>query len=211
MLGLGPGPPQAIGNREPREGRARRAAEFLNINNVEVVSVQHEFGIYGGPAGSHLMTFLREVRRPVVTTLHTILSDPNADQRLVMEQLDRYSSRFIVMAERGQRMLETVYGVDPGKIDLIPHGVIDMPFIDSNFFKDVFGVEGKTTFTGIVNPANASKNVIPIPLKASNGVNGSGAAALGVASANQPFLDLRLSGVKPAPKGSAYIVWFVVA
>jgi hypothetical protein len=75
----------------------------------------------------------------------------------------------------------------------------------------IFGVEGKTAFTGIVNPANVSKNVIPIPLKASNGVNGSGAAALGVASANQPFLDVRLSGVKPAPKGSAYIVWFVVA
>jgi hypothetical protein len=75
----------------------------------------------------------------------------------------------------------------------------------------IFPVEGKTTFTGIVNTANASKNVIPIPLKPSKGVNGSGAAALGVASANQPFLDLKLSGVKPAPKGSAYIVWFVVA
>src|SRR5947207_9353379 len=79
----------------------RRAAEFLNINNVEVVSVQHEFGIYGGPAGSHLLTFLREVRKPVVTTLHTVLSEPNADQRSVMEQLDQLSTRFIVMAERG--------------------------------------------------------------------------------------------------------------
>src|SRR3954466_4808005 len=106
----------------------RRAADFLNINNVEVVSVQHEFGIYGGPAGSHLLTFLREVRRPVVTTLHTVLSEPNADQRMVMEELNHLSNRFIVMAERGQRILETVYGVDPEKIDLIPHGVIDMPF-----------------------------------------------------------------------------------
>src|SRR5581483_1057483 len=80
----------------------RRAADFLNINNVEVVSVQHEFGIYGGVAGSHLLEFLREVRKPVVTTLHTVLSEPNPDQRAVMEQLDVLSNRFIVMAERGR-------------------------------------------------------------------------------------------------------------
>jgi glycosyltransferase involved in cell wall biosynthesis len=140
----------------------RRAAEFLNINNVELVSVQHEFGIYGGPAGSHLLTFLREVRRPVVTTLHTVLSEPNADQRMVMEQLDRFSNRFIVMAERGQRMLESVYGVDPAKIDLIPHGVIDMPFVDSNFFKDIFGVEGKTVLLtfGLLSPNKGIEYVI---------------------------------------------------
>src|SRR3954464_13788696 len=93
----------------------RRAAEFLNINNVEVISVQHEFGIFGGAAGSHLLTFLREVRMPVVTTLHTVLREPNADQRAVMEQLDLLSNRFIVMAERGRQMLETIYGVDPAK------------------------------------------------------------------------------------------------
>jgi hypothetical protein len=75
----------------------------------------------------------------------------------------------------------------------------------------ILGVEGKTAFTGIVNSANARKGVIPIPLTASKGVPGSGAAALGVASANQPFFDLRLTGVKPAPKGSAYIAWFVLA
>ena len=63
----------------------RRAADFLNINNVEVVSVQHEFGIYGGPAGSHLLALLREVRMPVVTTLHTVLREPNDEQRAVME------------------------------------------------------------------------------------------------------------------------------
>ncbi len=140
----------------------RRAAGFLNINNVEVVSVQHEFGIYGGPAGSHLLDFLREVRKPVVTTLHTVLSEPNADQRMVMEQLDLLSNRFIVMAERGQRMLESIYGIDPAKIDLIPHGVIDMPFIDSNFFKDVFGVEGKTVLLtfGLLSPNKGIEYVI---------------------------------------------------
>jgi glycosyltransferase involved in cell wall biosynthesis len=139
-----------------------RAADFLNINNVEVVSVQHEFGIYGGPAGSYLLDFLRQVRMPVVTTLHTVLQEPNADQRAVMEQIDALSSRIIVMAERGQKMLESVYGIDPAKIDLIPHGVIDMPFIDSNFYKDVFGVEGKTVLLtfGLLSPNKGIEHVI---------------------------------------------------
>jgi glycosyltransferase involved in cell wall biosynthesis len=140
----------------------RRAAEFLKINNVEVLSVQHEFGIYGGPAGSHLLELMRGVRMPVVTTLHTVLAEPDADQRLVMAELDKLSKRFIVMADRGQHLLETVYGVDPGKIDLIPHGVIDMPFMDSNFYKDEFGVEGKTVLLtfGLLSPNKGIEYVI---------------------------------------------------
>jgi len=140
----------------------RRAAEFLNINNVEVVSVQHEFGIYGGAAGSHLLELLRGVRMPVVTTLHTVLAEPGADQRAVMEELDQLSRRFIVMAEHGRDLLKTVYGISPEKIDLIPHGVIDMPFMDSNFYKDEFGVEGKTVLLtfGLLSPNKGIENVI---------------------------------------------------
>ena len=140
----------------------RRAAEFLKINNVEVVCVQHEFGIYGGPAGSHLIAFLREVRTPVVTTLHTVLLEPNKDQRAVMQLLDGLSDRFIVMAERGRELLETVYDVAPEKIDVIPHGVIDMPFIDSNFYKDLFHVEGKTVLLtfGLLSPNKGVEYVI---------------------------------------------------
>jgi hypothetical protein len=102
------------------------------------------------------------VRMPVVTTLHTVLREPNADQREVMHQLDALSARIIVMAERGRDLLETVYGVDPQKIDLIPHGVIDMPFIDSNFYKDVFGVEGKTVLLtfGLLSPNKGIEHVI---------------------------------------------------
>jgi len=140
----------------------QRAAEFLNINNVEVVSVQHEFGIYGGPAGSHLLALLREVRMPVVTTLHTVLQNPNPDQRAVMAELDALSKRFIVMADRGRNLLESVYGIAPEKIDLIPHGVIDMPFMDSNFYKDEFGVEGKTVLLtfGLLSPNKGIEYVI---------------------------------------------------
>ncbi len=140
----------------------RRAAEFLNLNNVEVVSVQHEFGIYGGPAGGHLLEFLRDVRMPVVTTLHTVLREPNDEQRSVMKQLDALSNRFIVMAERGRVLMETVYGIAPEKIDLIPHGVIDMPFMDSNFYKDLFHVEGKTVLLtfGLLSPNKGIEYVI---------------------------------------------------
>ncbi len=140
----------------------RRAADFLNINNVEVVSVQHEFGIYGGPAGSHLLALLRDGHMPVVTTLHTVLRDPNEAQRSVMEQLDALSNRFIVMAERGREILKEVYGVSSEKIDLIPHGVPDVQFIDPSFHKDQFGVESKTVLLtfGLLSPNKGIEYVI---------------------------------------------------
>jgi glycosyltransferase involved in cell wall biosynthesis len=140
----------------------RRAADYLNINDVEVVSVQHEFGIYGGPAGSHLLAFLRDVHMPVVTTLHTLLQDPSGDQRAVMKQLDTLSNRFIVMADRGKHFLETIYGIASEKIDVIPHGIPDIQFIDPNFNKDQFGVEGKTVLLtfGLLSPNKGIENVI---------------------------------------------------
>ena len=140
----------------------RRAADFLNINDVEVVSVQHEFGIYGGPAGSHLLAFLRDVHMPVVTTLHTLLQDPSPGQRAVMKQLDTLSNRFIVMADRGKHFLEEIYGIANEKIDVIPHGIPDIPFIDPNFNKDQFGVEGKTVLLtfGLLSPNKGIEYVI---------------------------------------------------
>src|SRR6266481_8498679 len=76
-----------------------RAADFLNISNVDIVCLQHEFGIYGGVAGGHILAFLRELRMPVVTTLHTVLKDPRQDQRRVMQELISLSTRVVVMAE----------------------------------------------------------------------------------------------------------------
>ena len=82
------------------------------LNNVEVLCVQHEFGIYGGPAGSHLLALLRDVRMPVVTTLHTVLEDPNPEQRQVMQELNERSDRFVVMAQYGAELLQNIYGVE---------------------------------------------------------------------------------------------------
>jgi glycosyltransferase involved in cell wall biosynthesis len=132
----------------------RRAADFLNFSNVDAVSLQHEYGIFGGAAGSHILKFLRDLRIPVVTTLHTVLEHPNEDQRRVMKQLAELSARLVVMAKRGAGFLRDVYGIDDDRIDLIPHGIPDMPFVDPTFYKDQFGVEGRfvaLTF-GLLSP-----------------------------------------------------------
>lgn len=121
-----------------------RAADFLNINNVDLACLQFEYGIFGGSAGSHILTLLRELRMPVVTTLHTILEHPTPDQRIVLEETAALSDRLVVMSNRGSEFLQTIYHVLPGKIDVIPHGIPDVPFVDPSFNKDLFGVEGKT-------------------------------------------------------------------
>ncbi len=106
--------------------------------------LQHEYGIFGGRAGSHILVLLRELRMPVVTTFHTILQDPDLDQKRVLEEVAALSDRVVVMSERGREFLQKIYGVRPEKIDFIPHGIPDVPFMDPSFHKDLFGVEGKT-------------------------------------------------------------------
>ena len=132
----------------------RRAADFLNISNVDVVCVQHEFGIYGGPSGGHLLALLRELRMPIVTTLHTLLRDPSLDQRRVMQELIARSTRLVVMSERARQMLQESHQAPPAKIDFIPHGIPDMPFVDPNFYKDQFHVEGRPVLLtfGLLSP-----------------------------------------------------------
>ncbi|MBL8155638.1 MAG: glycosyltransferase family 4 protein [Anaerolineae bacterium] len=124
-------------------GSYRRAADFLNINNVDLVSMQHEYGIYGGVAGSHILALLRELRMPLVTTLHTILKEPDPNQRRVLQEVAALSDRVVVMSQQGIEFLQKVYGVSSEKIDFIPHGIPDVPFVDPSFHKDLFGVEGK--------------------------------------------------------------------
>jgi glycosyltransferase involved in cell wall biosynthesis len=140
----------------------RRAADFLNINNVDIVSLQHEYGIFGGRAGGHILTLLRELRMPIVTTLHTILREPDPDQRRVLDEIATLSDRLVVMSERGSEFLQELYHVPPEKIDLIPHGIPDVPFVDSSFHKDLFGVEGKIVLLsfGLLSANKGIENVI---------------------------------------------------
>jgi glycosyltransferase involved in cell wall biosynthesis len=139
-----------------------RAADFLNISNVDIVCLQHEFGIFGGPAGGHILALLRELRMPVVTTLHTVLQEPRADQRRAMRELLSLSTRLVVMAERGRQMLQEIYHAPPAKIDLIPHGIPDVGFVDPTFFKDQFGVEGRVVLLtfGLLSPNKGIEYVL---------------------------------------------------
>ena len=139
-----------------------RAADFLNISNVDIVCLQHEFGIFGGPAGGHVLALLRELRMPVVVTLHTILREPKADQLRVMQELVALSTRLVVMAERGRQMLQEIYHAPLAKIDLIPHGIPDVGFVDPTYFKDQFGVEGKVVLLtfGLLSPNKGIEHVL---------------------------------------------------
>jgi glycosyltransferase involved in cell wall biosynthesis len=119
-----------------------RAADFLNVNNVDLLSLQHEYGIFGGKAGGHLLTTLRELRMPIVTTLHTILSEPNEHQRAVMQEITALSERLVVMSEDGAELLRRVHGVSDAKIDFIPHGIPDLPPAGAS--KDRLGLKGRS-------------------------------------------------------------------
>ncbi len=139
-----------------------RAADFLNFNGNDLVCLQHEYGIYGGAAGRYILALLRRLNMPLVTTLHTVLREPDANQRIVLEEIAQLSDRLIVMSELAAEMLREVYAVPGGKIDVIPHGVPDMHFMDPNFFKDKFGTEGQfvlLTF-GLLSPNKGIENVI---------------------------------------------------
>ena len=139
-----------------------RAADFLNFNGNDLVCLQHEYGIYGGDAGGHILTLLRKLKMPLVTTLHTVLREPDLNQRMVLEEIAQLSDRMIVMSELAAQLLHEVYSVPVEKIDVIPHGVPDLPFMDPNYFKDKFGTEGKSVLLtfGLLSPNKGIENVI---------------------------------------------------
>jgi glycosyltransferase involved in cell wall biosynthesis len=143
-------------------GSYERAADFLNYNGNDLVCLQHEYGIYGGAAGRYILALLRRLNMPLVTTLHTVLREPDANQRIVLEEIAQLSDRLIVMSELAAQLLREVYAVPSGKIDVIPHGVPEMHFMDPNFFKDRFGTEGKSVLLtfGLLSPNKGIENVI---------------------------------------------------
>jgi glycosyltransferase involved in cell wall biosynthesis len=140
----------------------RQAADFLNFSNIDLVCLQHEYGIFGGRAGGHILELLRRLRMPFATTLHTVLREPNADQLRVMGEIATLSDRLIVMSQQSVEILEEVFHVPADKIDLIPHGIPDLPFTDPSFYKDAFGTEGKEVLLtfGLLSPNKGIENVI---------------------------------------------------
>jgi glycosyltransferase involved in cell wall biosynthesis len=139
-----------------------QAAKFLNSSNVDLVCLQHEYGIFGGNAGSHVLQLLQHLTIPVVTTLHTVLRQPDPDQRIVMQQIAARSDRLIVMSEYSSRVLQDVFGVPGEKIDLIPHGIPNLPFVEPDVYKDSLSLGGKSVLLtfGLLSPNKGFESVI---------------------------------------------------
>ena len=138
------------------------AARAIERSGAQAIWLQHEYGIFGGPAGEHILALLDRVSIPVIVTLHTILEKPSADERRVMEGLLRRAAKVVVMAERGREILERVYGASPRSIVMIPHGVPDRAFVDPETLKARFGWEGRKTLLtfGLLAPNKGIETMI---------------------------------------------------
>ena len=139
----------------------KAAAAFLNSSNVDLVSLQHEYGIFGGKAGNHILRLLQRLKMPVVTTLHTVLREPDLDQLVVMQEIAERSDRLIVMSEHSSQFLQDIFRVPSRKIDLIPHGITDLPFAEPASYKDSFST-GKTVLLtfGLLSPNKGFESMI---------------------------------------------------
>jgi len=138
------------------------ASQFLNIGQTDIVCLQHEYGIFGGPAGSHLLRLLGDLRMPVVTTLHTVLKEPAPEYRAVTSKLIDLSDKLVVMSRKASEFLKDIYSVPEDKIVFIHHGIPDTPFTDPSFYKDKFGVEGRKVLLtfGLLSSNKGIENVL---------------------------------------------------
>jgi glycosyltransferase involved in cell wall biosynthesis len=148
--------------RESDIASYRAAAGYLNSGNVDLVCLQHEYGIYGGKAGNYVLELLQKLTMPVITTLHTVLREPDLNQRIVMQRIAVLSDRVIVMSEYSSRVLQDVFGVPSEKIDLIPHGIPDLPFVEPDVYKESLAIAGKSVLLtfGLLSPNKGFESVI---------------------------------------------------
>ncbi|MBW1983028.1 MAG: glycosyltransferase, partial [Deltaproteobacteria bacterium] len=140
----------------------RSAAEFINLSGVQLVSLQHEFGIFGGPEGTHILQLMSELKKPVITTLHTVLKNPTPRYNWALREVCSLSHRIVVMSKLAVELLQKVYRIPEKKIRFIPHGIPDVPFVDPNYYKDKFHVEGRIVLLtfGLLNPNKGIETVI---------------------------------------------------
>jgi glycosyltransferase involved in cell wall biosynthesis len=140
----------------------RTAAAEITASGADMVWIQHEYGIFGGEAGSHILKLIERLRMPVAVTLHTVLAEPLAAQRRVMEALVECCETLIVMAEAARRMLIEIYGADPSKIRVIPHGIPDRPFVATGPLKEHFGWSNRKVILtfGLLSPGKGIETMI---------------------------------------------------
>jgi glycosyltransferase involved in cell wall biosynthesis len=137
------------------------AADFLNSSDIDLVCLQHEYGIFGGKSGSHVLRLLQRLKMPVVSTLHTVLREPDIDQLIVMQEIAERCDRLIVMSQHSSHFLQDAFRVPSEKIELIPHGIPDLPFAEPASYKDSFSI-GKTVLLtfGLLSPNKGFESVI---------------------------------------------------
>ncbi|WP_404336402.1 glycosyltransferase [Sphingomonas sp. MMS12-HWE2-04] len=156
--------PPEVTRAIPEQDRAAYldAARAIEASGAQALWIQHEYGIYGGPAGEYLIALIDRLTIPVIATLHTVLEKPSADERRVMEALLRRASKVIVMADRGREILKRVHGADDKQIVMIPHGVPDRAFADPNDFKEAFGWLGRDVILtfGLLAPSKGIETMI---------------------------------------------------
>ncbi len=156
-------PPQVrLEINQDQLGEYSQAADLLNLNDVDVVCVQHEYGIFGGPRGSFIIELLSDLKMPIVTTLHTILKEPTDTERRIIVQLSELSDRLIVMSERSVDFLRDIYKVEEEKIVLIHHGIPDVPLFESSTYKGKFGASKKKVLLtfGLLSPGKGVETMI---------------------------------------------------
>jgi len=129
------------------------AADYINFSHIDLVCAQHEFGLFGGEAGAYLSLLLNRLKSPIITTLHTVLDDPNPAYHKSLVEVCNASYKVITMNKRGISMLHEIYGIQGKKVELIAHGIPDLPFVDSNYYKHKFGMEERKTILtfGLLN------------------------------------------------------------
>ena len=161
----GPGPyPLEVHHRIRRDVRAdyMSAARALNDCGVEVVSIQHEYGIWGGEDGAYVLDFVRALRMPAVATLHTVLSKPSVSQRRVLTELIGATAATVVMSETAAALLTRTYGIAPARIEIVPHGVPHLPLVPPDSVKPGLGLQGRRVILsfGLLGPGKGYESVI---------------------------------------------------
>jgi len=148
---------------QPNEKDYLNAAHHLNkLERIKFVSIQHEFGIFGGEQGSHLLLFLEKIKKPVVVTFHTVLPNPNEKMLSVVQNIAKYSKGIIVMTNYSKELLKNDYGLGPNRIQVIPHGIHDVPYRTSEYAKSTLGFSGRLVLStfGLLNPGKGIEYVI---------------------------------------------------
>ena len=138
------------------------ATDFLNLNQIDTVILQHEYGIFGGKDGVDIIHMLKNLKIPTITTLHTVLSKPSGEQHSIIQELAKYSQKFVVMAHKAKKILNDIYKIPDSMISIIPHGIPDIPFVDPYFYKDKFGLEDKRVILtfGLIGPSKGIEFMI---------------------------------------------------